>query len=56
MTKEELQKRLEWLTQQRDGLNAQITQMAANISAFNGAISECNYWASLIVEKEAQDE
>lgn len=48
MTKIELESRLEWLTQQRDALTGQLNQAAANVSAFNGAIQECQHWLDKI--------
>ena len=49
ITKELLQKRLAELQQGRE-------QAIANVNAFNGAISECEYWLNVMILAEAKPE
>lgn len=51
-----LQERLAFLQGEKQQFHQQLSTIAANISAYNGAISECEHWIKLIeeVEKSAQ--
>jgi hypothetical protein len=40
----DLQNRLAMLQSEQQQLQQQFTSMGANISAYNGAIQECQYW------------
>jgi hypothetical protein len=44
MEKKLFEDRLKLLTAERDRLRGEVTQLEANINAFNGAIEECNFW------------
>lgn len=44
MNKENIEKRRGQLISQRTQLSQEISTLAANLSAFNGAIEECDFW------------
>ena len=46
MTKEQVEARLAILQEQRQKLLDSFEQLKANISAYNGAIEDCQYWLS----------
>ena len=54
VTKEAVQKRLEQLETERKKLDAEVSKLAANVCAYNGAIEDCLHWLA-VLNKEGAD-
>lgn len=48
LTVDQLETRIEELSEQRDELVHRIRQAEAQVNAFNGAIEDCRYWIQFL--------
>ena len=55
MTLDDLQNRLSFLVGERQQLHEQLAKIGANISAYNGAISECEHWIGVLNAAEVNN-
>lgn len=55
MNKEELQKRLQALMQERTTQEQLYIQAQSNLNAYNGAIQEVSNWIKILEEKEKEE-